>query len=65
MMGEDDAIVPVINGRILASMIPNARLEVFPHAGHLFLLTHPEESTATLRDFLDAPETQREVKRAA
>ena len=65
MMGEDDAIVPVINGRILASLIPNARLEVFPRAGHLFLLTHPEESTATLREFLDAPETDREMKRAA
>lgn len=65
MMGEDDAIVPVINGRILASLIPNARLEVFPRAGHLFLLTHPEESTAMLREFLDAPETDREMKRAA
>lgn len=65
MMGEDDAIVPVINGRILAGLIPNARLEVFPRAGHLFLLTHPEESTAMLRDFLDAPETERELRRAA
>lgn len=65
MMGEDDAIVPVINGRILAGLIPNARLEVFPRAGHLFLLTHPKESTAMLRDFLDAPETERELRRAA
>ena len=65
MMGEDDAIVPVINGRILASLIPNARLEVLPDAGHLFLLTHPEESTALLREFLDAPETAAEMRRAA
>lgn len=65
MMGEDDAIVPVINGRILASLIPNARLEVFPRAGHLFLLTHPEESVAAIRGFLDAPHTVRELRRAA
>lgn len=65
MMGEDDAIVPVINGRILAGLIPNARLEVFPDAGHLFLLTHPEESTAVLREFLDAPKTAKEMRRAA
>lgn len=65
MMGEDDAIVPVINGRILASLIRNARLEVFPDAGHLFLLTHPDESTAMLRDFLDAPDSQKAARRAA
>ena len=65
MMGEQDTIVPVINGRILASLIPNARLEIFPDGGHLFLLTHPEESVAMLRDFLDAPETAREARRAA
>lgn len=65
MMGEDDAIVPVINGRILASLIPNARLEVFAGGGHLFLLTHADESLAMLREFLDAPETVKEAKRAA
>lgn len=65
MMGEDDRIVPVINGRILAGLIPNARLEILPRAGHLFLLTHPEESTNLLRGFLDAPEAEREQRRAA
>ena len=65
MMGGGDAIVPVVNGRILAGLIPNARLEVFDGAGHLFLLTHPEESVAMLREFLDAPETAKEAKRAA
>ena len=65
MMGEDDAIVPVINGRILASLIPGARLEVFAGGGHLFLLTHADESVALLREFLDAPESEREARRAA
>lgn len=65
MMGEDDAIVPVVNGKMLASLIPNSRLEVFRGGGHLFLLTHAEESVAVLRGFLDAPETAREARRAA
>lgn len=65
MMGEDDAIVPVINGRILAGAIPNARLEVFEGGGHLFLLTHADESVAVLRDFLDAPASEAERRRAA
>lgn len=65
MMGDEDQIVPLINGRILASAIPNARLEIFEGGGHLFLLTHADESVATLREFLDAPETKAEGRRAA
>lgn len=65
MMGEDDAIVPLANGKMLAQLIPNARLEVFEGGGHLFLLTHADESVEMLREFLDAPETEKEAKRAA
>jgi len=65
MMGADDNIVPLINGKILAAAIRNSRLEVFDGGGHLFLLTHAEESVACLRDFLDAPDTEAELKRAA
>lgn len=65
MMGEDDQIVPVINGKILKAMIPNSRLETFAGGGHLFLLTHADESVAVIRDFLDAPDTAKEMKRAA
>ncbi|WP_230079902.1 alpha/beta fold hydrolase [Alteripontixanthobacter maritimus] len=52
MMGADDQIVPLINGKILNRMIPNSVLEVFEGGGHLFLLTHAEESIAMLREFL-------------
>jgi pimeloyl-ACP methyl ester carboxylesterase len=37
IMGADDPIVPEVNGRILASRLPNARLEVV-NCGHLFIL---------------------------
>lgn len=65
MMGEDDAIVPLVNGKMLASLIPDARLEVMAGGGHLFLLTHAEESVAILREFLDAPARDRDARRAA
>ena len=51
MMGADDPIVPVVNGRILASRLPDARLELVD-CGHLFILTHPEETAQTIERFL-------------
>lgn len=56
MMGDDDQIVPLINGKILKTAIRNSRLEVIEGGGHLFLLTHADESVAALREFLDAPD---------
>jgi pimeloyl-ACP methyl ester carboxylesterase len=56
MMGAEDAIVPLANGKILETLIPNSRLEVFDQGGHLFMLTHQEQTVAALRAFLDAPE---------
>ena len=52
MMGENDPVVPLSNGKLLAGMIPDARLEVFEGAGHLFLMTHPDKSIGLLREFL-------------
>ncbi len=65
MMGDDDQIVRPVNGKILKAMIPNARLEMIAGGGHLFLLTHSEESVAMIRDFLGEPETDREREREA
>jgi poly(3-hydroxyalkanoate) depolymerase len=58
LSGESDPIIPVINGRILAGRIPNARLEVV-EGGHLFLLTHAEAMAARINAFLDEPEPPR------
>lgn len=65
MMGEDDQIVPLANGKILKAMIPNSRLVTFAGGGHLFLLTHADESVAAIREFLDAPDTEKERARQA
>ncbi len=51
MAGDDDPIIPLVNAKILARRIPNARLEVFD-CGHLFLLTRLERSVRTLEQFL-------------
>jgi poly(3-hydroxyalkanoate) depolymerase len=51
MMGGDDPIVPLVNGRILAGRLPEARLEVVD-CGHLFVLTHPDQTAAMIEGFL-------------
>jgi pimeloyl-ACP methyl ester carboxylesterase len=54
MMGSDDPIVPVVNGRILATLIPNARLHVVDD-GHLFLASRAREVAPLVHAFLTAP----------
>ena len=51
VMGHDDPIVPLVNGRILARMIPDARLKVM-NCGHLFIVTLPDETAAIFRQFI-------------
>jgi poly(3-hydroxyalkanoate) depolymerase len=53
MMGGDDQIVPVANGKFLNFLIPNSELLVIEDGGHLFLLSHVEQSIAAIRGFLD------------
>jgi poly(3-hydroxyalkanoate) depolymerase len=54
LMGRDDPLVPPINGRILARLIPNARLQMIDD-GHLFMVTRPAEVAATIEAFLSDP----------
>ena len=49
--GTDDPIVPVANGRILATLIPDARLVTIDD-GHLFLVTSAEKSAEIISEFL-------------
>lgn len=51
LMGRDDPIVRVINGRILARLVPNSRLRLVDD-GHLFLITRPAESALIIERFL-------------
>ncbi|WP_324262844.1 alpha/beta fold hydrolase [Altererythrobacter sp. H2] len=64
LMGDDDQIVPLTNGRILNALIPNSELEVMEGGGHLFLLSHREQSISAIRRFLDT-EDEAEISKAA
>jgi len=51
MAGSDDPIIPLINARILASLIRKARLHVIDD-GHLFLISRAFEVAPVVREFL-------------
>jgi poly(3-hydroxyalkanoate) depolymerase len=55
MMGGDDQIVPIANGRFLKMLIPNSELYDIPDGGHLFLLSHAQECVGVISEFLDRP----------
>ena len=50
--GDDDPIVPLINARMLARLIPHAELHVVVGGGHLFLLERPTETADLVARFL-------------
>jgi pimeloyl-ACP methyl ester carboxylesterase len=50
LCGEDDLLTPVRYAQFLSKSMPNARLKVIPHAGHMVMLEQPglvEESLLT------------------
>ncbi len=53
MSGTDDPLIPVANANFLATMIPDAKLELIDN-GHLFLVTRPKDSARMIEEFLDA-----------
>jgi poly(3-hydroxyalkanoate) depolymerase len=52
LAGDDDPIVPLVNGRILARCIPHAQLRVVRGGGHLFVLESPASTAALVAGFL-------------
>lgn len=55
LAGDDDPIVPALNGRILAWRIPRARFLALAGGGHLFLLEDPVTAARLVGDFLAEP----------
>ncbi len=49
--GTADELLEPINGDLVASLIPGARLELLEHAGHLFFWELPERTAALVRAF--------------
>ncbi|SNT16725.1 alpha/beta fold hydrolase [Tropicimonas sediminicola] len=53
--GEHDTLFPVKRQEFMAELIPVARLEIVPDAGHFPTLEQPEVTTEILTDWLAAP----------
>jgi pimeloyl-ACP methyl ester carboxylesterase len=54
LTGDADRLIPARHSRVLAAAIPDARLHVFPGAGHDFPTEVPDETAAQLRAFFSA-----------
>ncbi len=50
--GDDDPIVPVVNARLMARLLPDARLHVY-RGGHIALVTEARELAPVVEEFLD------------
>jgi 3-oxoadipate enol-lactonase len=57
--GEQDRLVPVAAGTKMARLIPHARLETIPSAGHVLATDAEEEVASRLGTFLDDVEAAR------
>ncbi|WP_321819617.1 MULTISPECIES: poly(3-hydroxyalkanoate) depolymerase [unclassified Burkholderia] len=49
--GNDDPIIPMVNAKVLATMIRKAKLNVVDD-GHLFIVNRPQEIASMVRQFL-------------
>jgi 3-oxoadipate enol-lactonase len=47
--GDEDLMLPVENGRLIASLVPGSRLEVLEGVGHMFWWEQPQRSAELLR----------------
>ncbi len=50
--GDDDPVVPMVNARVLAFLMPRARLQIVRGGGHWFVLERSEETAQLLAGFL-------------
>ena len=50
--GDDDPIIPAVNPRMQARLIPNSRLHIY-QGGHLGLMTEADELAPMIEEFLD------------
>ena len=54
VVGEQDQLTPPDDSRRMAGAITGARLEVIPGAAHLVSVEKARETTAVMKDFLNA-----------
>jgi 3-oxoadipate enol-lactonase len=47
--GDEDQMLPVQNGRLIASLIPDAQLEILAGVGHMFWWEQPSRAAELVR----------------
>jgi pimeloyl-ACP methyl ester carboxylesterase len=52
--GDNDTMIPTVNSHILGDHLPDARVRIFPDAGHGFLFQWPVEFAAAVEAFLSS-----------
>ena len=52
VVGDDDPIIPIVNARMMARLIPDAQLHVYS-GGHIALITEAEDLAPVIEGFLD------------
>ncbi len=52
VMGDDDPIIPVVNARIMARLLPNAQLHLY-QGGHIAIITEAHRLAPVIEEFLD------------
>jgi poly(3-hydroxyalkanoate) depolymerase len=53
VVGDDDPIIPIVNARMMARLIPDAKLHVYS-GGHIALITEADELAPVIEGFLDS-----------
>lgn len=53
ILGDDDPLIPVANGHMLAERIPRAELQIVERAGHLLLWDEPERVAPRIGQFVN------------
>jgi pimeloyl-ACP methyl ester carboxylesterase len=52
LQGDDDLMIPTPGSHLLAGLIPDARIHIFPDAAHASIFQYPDEAAALVVDFL-------------
>lgn len=53
--GDSDPMVPPHYSRLLANLLPQARVKIYPDSAHGFLFQHHAEFAADVEQFLGNP----------
>jgi poly(3-hydroxyalkanoate) depolymerase len=64
LAGDDDPLIPLINGHIMHRLIPGSELVIYP-GGHLDLVADPHRLAPVIERFLDAPAETASAERKA